>query len=138
MAKDIKLGAFRLLKQSVERTEDFKGQLKITPNINIKSIEKFKSENSKQESIKVDFKFEVDYNGLGNVSLEGRMFLIADSKIIKEVVDGWKDKKLDNEVNLVILNVIMQKASVKALELEDEIGLPFHVQLPRLQLGNKK
>jgi hypothetical protein len=31
----------------------------------------------------------------------------------------------------------MQKSSVKALQLEEEIGLPFHVQLPRLQLGKK-
>lgn len=138
MAKDIKLGAFRFLKQLVERNEDFKGDLKITPNINIKSIEKIKSDSSKQEAIKVDFKFEVDYNGLGKVSLEGRMVLVADSKTVKEAVDGWKDKKLDNEINMVILNIIMQKSSVKALQLEEEIGLPFHVQLPRLQIGKKE
>ncbi len=139
MVKDIRLGAFRFLKQSVERNEDFKGEVKIVPNINIKSLEKFKSDSSsKQESLKVDFRFEVDYNGLGNISLEGRMYLIMDPKVVKEAVDNWKDKKVNSDINLVILNVIMQKCSVKALELEEEIGLPFHVQLPRLQLGNKK
>jgi hypothetical protein len=137
MVKDIKLGSFRFLKQSVERTEDFKGELKITPNINVKSIEKFKSDSSKQEALKVDFKFEVDYNGLGSVLLEGRMILVTDSKTVKEAVDSWKDKKLDSDINLIILNIIMQKSSVKALQLEEEIGLPFHVQLPRLQLGKK-
>jgi len=137
MEKDTKLGAFRFSRQSVERNEEFNGKLKITPNINIKNIEKFKSENSKQESLKVDFKFEVDYNGLGKVSLEGRMFLIVSAQVLKEAVDGWKNKKLDNEINLLILNVIMQKSSVKALQLEEEIGLPFHVQLPRLQVGAK-
>jgi hypothetical protein len=137
MAKEIKLGAFRFLKQTVERNEEFKGELKITPNINIKSIDKFKIESTKQETLKIDFKFEVDYNELGKVSLEGRMILIADPKLVKETIEGWKDKKLDSEIKVIILNIIMQKSSIKALQLEEEIGLPFHIQLPKLQLGKK-
>lgn len=137
MAKEIKLGAFRFLKQSVERNEDFKDSLKITPGINVKNIESFKSESSKAEALKVDFKFNVDYNGLGSVSLEGRMILLTDSKTVKEVVDSWKSKKLDNETNTIILNIIMHKCSVKALELEEDIGLPLHVQIPRLKLQAK-
>jgi hypothetical protein len=138
MAKEIRLAGFRYLKINVERNEELKGDLKITPNINIRSIEKFKSENSKQELLQVDFEFGIDYASLGKLDLAGKMFLVVDPKTMKESLEGWKNKKLDNEINLVILNTIMQKASLKALELEEEMNLPPHVQLPRLQLGKQE
>lgn len=137
MTQEIKLVGFRYTKLNVERNEELKGELKITPNINIQSIEKFKSD-SKQEIIQIDFQFGIDYTSLGKVELNGKMFLAVDSKTIKEILDGWKNKKLDNKINLIILNTIMQKASLKALELEEEMNLPPHIQLPRLQLGEKK
>lgn len=139
MAKnnEIKLASFKFLKQSVERNEDYKGDLKISPHINISDINEFKPEGTKQESLKIDFKFEIDYNGMGKVVLKGRMFLVMDNKLVKETVKAWKDKKLDNDMNLLILNIIMRKSSIKALQLEDEIGLPAHMQLPMLQLDKK-
>ena len=140
MAREIKLASFHYLKVSGERKEDFSGELKITPNINIKSIEKFDSDKKqgKQDILKVEFGFEVNYSDLGKVSLEGLLFLIVDSKTLKEAVEGWKAKKLDSEIHSVILNTIMQKASLKSIELEEEVGLPCHIQIPRLQLDKQK
>jgi len=137
MAQEIKLVGFKYTKLNVERNEEEKGELKITPNININSIDKFKSE-SKQEVLEIKFTFGIDYSSLGKVELSGRMLLATDSKTVREAIDGWKNKKLDNNINLIILNVIMQKASIKALELEEEMNLPPHVQLPRLQIGKKE
>lgn len=137
MVQEIKLVGFKYNKLNVERNEELKGELKITPNKNIQSVEKFKSE-SKQEILQINFQFNIDYSSLGKIELSGKMFLATDSKTHKDALDGWKDKKLDNKINLVILNTIMQKASLKALELEEEMNLPPHIQLPRLQLGEKK
>lgn len=137
MVQEIKLVGFRYSKLNVERNEESNGELKITPNINIESIEKFNSE-SKQDILQVNFQFGIDYSSLGKIELKGKMFLASNSKIIKEALDGWKNKKLDNQINLIILNTIMQKASLKALELEEEMNLPPHIQLPKLQLGEKK
>jgi hypothetical protein len=75
---------------------------------------------------------------LGKNELEGRFVLLTDPKLITEVLNGWKDKKISNEINTIILNIIMQKASLKALELEDSMNLPPHIQLPRMQLGKKE
>lgn len=138
MTQDIKLLNFKYNKVFVERNDDFKGELKITPNINIKNIEKHKIESSKQETLKIEFGFNVDYDLMGKIELEGKMHLLAEPSIIKEAIDGWKDKKLSDSINLLILNVIMQKASVKALGLEEEMNFPPHVQLPRLQLSKKE
>ena len=137
MVREIKLASFHYLKLNGERKENFDGELRIAPNINIKSIDKFDSD-KKQDVVKIVFSFEVDYGELGKINLEGFMLLIVDSKTLKDVVDGWKAKKLDNEINLTIINVIMQKASIKAIQLEDELGLPSHIQIPRLQLGKKE
>ncbi len=137
MVQEIKLVGFKYTKINVERNEENKGELKITPNINIQSIDKLKSE-SKQEILEIKFNFGIDYSSLGKIELAGRMLLSTDSKTSKDALEGWKNKNLDNNINLIILNVIMQKASVKALELEEEMNLPPHIQLPRLQLGEKK
>jgi len=137
MEQEIKLVGFKYTKISVERNEENKGELKITPNINIQSIEKVKSE-VKQEILQINFQFGIDYSSLGKLDLNGKLFLAADSKTVKDALEGWKNKKLDSKINLIILNVIMQKASVKALQLEEEMNLPPHIQLPRLQLGKKE
>lgn len=137
MAQEIKLVAFKYTKINVERNDESKGELKITPNINIQSIDKLKSE-SKQEILEIKFNFGIDYSSLGKIELAGKMLLSADSKTVKDALEGWKNKKLDNNFNMIILNVIMQKASIKALQLEEEMNLPPHMQLPRLQLGKKE
>jgi len=137
MVQEIKLIGFKYNKLIVERNEENKGDLKITPNINIQSIDKFKSE-SKQDILEVKFNFNIDYSSLGKIELTGRLLLSVDSKTLKDAIEGWKNKKLDNNINMIILNVIMQKASIKALQLEEEMNLPPHIQLPRLQLGKKE
>lgn len=136
MAKDIKLAGVNFYKVTAEKNPEYKDKIEIKPSINIANIEEHKA--SKADICKVDFNFGVNYGGLGKIELSGAIFLAMDGKSLKETLKGWKDKKVDNEMNVLILNVIMQKASLKALQLEEEIGLPPHVSLPRLQLGNSK
>jgi hypothetical protein len=136
MAKDIKLAAVNFYKVSAEKNPDFKDKISVKPSINIANIEEYKA--AKTDACKVDFNFGISYGDLGKVELSGAIFLTMDSKTLKETLKSWKDKKMDNDTNLMILNVIMQKASLKALQLEEDLGLPPHVSLPRLQLGSKK
>ena len=137
MAQDVKLLAFHLTKTLAQRNEDFDGELKITPNMNLSSIEKEKIEAIKQDVLKIKFNFSIDYGDLGKVEADGTMMLQVDSKTLKETLSSWKKKSIDPQFQLMVLNIIMQKASLKALQLEEEIGLPPHIQLPRLQLGEK-
>ena len=133
MTQEIRLLGFSLTKLEAEKKPDFKGKLEVASNINILKIEKFKPELAKQESLKIEFSFDIDYKELGKVVLQGIIFLLVDTKTMKKVLTSWKDKKLDSEFQLIVLNLIMQKASLKAFQLEEELGLPLHVQLPRLQ-----
>ena len=134
--KEIRLIGFTLTKAKVEKNPNFKGQIKIKSDMKINSIEKDKLDLVKQETIKVGFDFEVDYNDMGKVEISGILGLILDAKSQKEILSQWKSKKIQPELQIPILNTILQKCSVKALELENEFGLPFHMQMPRLTPAN--
>ncbi len=138
MTRDIQILGFNYSKLSAQKYPDFKGKLEINPNINIASIEKHELSLIKQDAVKVKFSFNIKYKDLADVLLEGEMVLRIDSKTQKEILKGWKDKALELELQTMILNIIMQKASVRAIELEEEMGLPIHIRIPRLEISKKE
>jgi hypothetical protein len=50
----------------------------------------------------------------------------------------WKKKEMPNAMRLPIFNFILRKCTAKALTLQDELGLPTHIPLPRFDLEEKK
>ena len=138
MAKDIQVLGFNFTKISAERYPDFKGKLEISPHINISSIDEHKLSLIKQEAVKIVFTFAIKYKDLADIKLEGDIILRVDSKTQKEMIKGWKDKNLDQEIQTMILNLIMQKASIRAIELEEEMNLPIHIKIPRLEVSKKE
>lgn len=130
--KEIKISSFRYTKIFIEKISDLFTNLKINSNINLKDIEKGKSNS---DSLKISFGFNIEYVDLCKIELEGSFILLADQKILKKILNEWKDKKLSEDINNIIFNIIMQKASLKALELEDELGVPPHIQLPKIQIN---
>jgi hypothetical protein len=138
MSREISLLGISYNKISIEKKPDFKGKLQITPSINISSIEKQELSLLKQDSIKVKFSFNIKYSELANILLEGEIILRTDAKTQKEILKTWKDKSLDSEIQSLILNIIMQKASIKAIQLEEEMNLPLHIKIPRLEISKKE
>jgi hypothetical protein len=134
MAKDIKLIGFNFLKANVERNPEFKGDLKMKSDMKILSVEKDKLDLVKQETIKIGFEFKIDYGDLGKLELQGTLGLMLDSKTQKDLLSQWKENKISEELQVPILNIILQKSTLKALQLEEEFNLPLHMQLPRLDV----
>ena len=135
MAKEIRLIGFNFTKISAERNSEYNGKIETKSNIDIIKMEKVKTPATKQDSLKVDFSVEVDYGELGKVELYGNLFLMADSKIIKETVSAWEGKRQPTDLQLGIVNIILQKTSIKAFQIEEEIGLPIHLKnlFPRVK-----
>lgn len=131
--QEVTVAGFHITKTHAERNTSFKGKLEISPNININNIEKFKTEQSKQELLKILFDFGISYKDLGNVSVTGELYLSTDSKTLKEALAAWKDKDHTANTHIAIMNIIMQKSSIKAFQLEEEVGLPPHITLPVLR-----
>ena len=63
--------------------------------------------------------------------------IAMDSKEVKDVLKEWKDKKLNESFRISIFNIILRKASVKALQLEEDINIPPHFSLPFLNTNKE-
>lgn len=126
---DMRLIDSKFVKIDAFRDPNFSGKLELSTNIQINSIEK--SEKSK-EMLKINYNFEVNYKTLGKITLNGILFVLSDNKTIKTILKNKEDKKYDTPEYLTITNLIIQKASIKAFELEEELNLPIHIKLPTL------
>ena len=51
---------------------------------------------------------------------------------------GWKDKEIPEEFRIAIFNIILRKASVRALQLEEELNLPYHMPFPSIKSQEEK
>jgi len=126
---------FNLTKMSVEDlripNKPVEG-VKINTSMDILSIAEVKSPlKSKDETLTVEFDFKVNYEpDFAKVYIKGKALIALDPKEAKEVMKGWKDKKLTDDFRLFVFNLILRKATLKALELEDELNLPLHMPMP--------
>ncbi|MBI2044035.1 hypothetical protein HYT24_01590 [Candidatus Pacearchaeota archaeon] len=133
----MKVIGFNFNKVSIEKkTEDFK-EIKVNaPSIDIRDIKQVKSPvfSMKEDVFEVKFTYSVKYlPDIAEVSLAGSMLLVVDQKVSKELAKEWKNKKVPAEQRLFILNIIVRKATLKAIELEDELNLPTHIHIPTIK-----
>lgn len=132
---NIKYAGSKITRIDATRNPDFDGKLTMETNIHLSSIEPVKEA---KDTLKASYAFEVSYGDLGSVKLEGILYLTAPSKVAKELQKSIKDKKFDTPENVLITNMIIQKASVKAFEVEEELGLPIHIRLPTVDFQKKE
>ncbi len=93
-----------------------------------------------QEALRVLFKFSVTYHDSsqkkevkqGEVSFEGTIIIATPRGQAKDIIKGWKKKELPTDVQFPLFNLILRRCTPKALDLEDQVGLPTHIPLPHL------
>ena len=131
---------FNFEKLSAERYKEVKGDIKIKHNLNIVDVKDHKvSLDKKQEVLKFDFEFNLEYTpNIGKINIKGSMLYTENVKKLKEIKQEWeKSKKLPNEIFAGLFNTILAKSNIKALELSQEINLPPHLPLPRIDQQQK-
>ena len=136
----MRLAGFSFKKISIEKLSDSFKEVKINSKINISDIEPLKTEaiQEKEGVIEITFTYHVDYNpSIAKIEIGGRVLLVAEKEKIKEIEESWKNKKMTEEFRIALFNIILRKANIKALELEEEIGLPLHIPLPTLKRQKK-
>ncbi len=132
----MKILGFNFNKVGAEKMEGGKGEIKINTSINISKIEKIKSPpiKTKEEIFGVSFEYSINYDpSFAKLTFAGSIIISVDSKLAKEVEKDWKDKKMPEDFKMGLFNVIFRKANIKALQLEDELGLPLHLPMPTLK-----
>jgi len=132
------IAGFGFKKILVDKHKDPSPGLKLDVKLNIKDITKKQIELQGQKAIDVHFIFNVLFDPkIADLELEGDLVYIDSEEKIKDILDSWKKKELTDEVKTRIFNFLMAKCNVKALALEDEFNLPYHLPLPRLNPGQE-
>jgi len=115
--------------------------LEVKTNIDISEIKEVKQDNMliKDEFIGVQFIFNVNYNpDFAKINLSGNVLFTVDKKLSKDILKQWKDKKIQEDFRTLLFNIILRKANLKALELEEEMNLPLHIPMPSLKKQETK
>ena len=132
---------FNFSKINVERKGKIKGQIRVKNNVDIMDV---RGETlllkDKKKVASVSFMFGVSYEpGIGEILINGNVLYLDKEKVIDETLRLWKEeKKLLKEASVEVLNVVMVRCNVKALELSEELGLPPHMQMPKVNFERTK
>jgi len=129
----MKIIGFSIKKFLAEVKESKRTNLEVTSNLNLEEIKELRIEPTKQQSILISFKFYVEYKpNVARIEIKGQLILLDDENKTSEIMKAWKNKKLLEEIKLPILNFILEKCNIRSLGIEEELGLPLHIPLPKL------
>ena len=137
----MRLAGFNFTKINVEKKANNLKDVTVATGIDILDLQEADSGffKSSDELITIKFEYNVTYEkDIALLKFQGNLIVSVESKQAKEVLKQWKDKKIPEEFRLSIFNIILRKASVKALQFEEEFGLPFHIPFPSLKPQEKK
>lgn len=129
----MKIIGFHLKKVLAEKISPLKGKLEIKQGLNIEDITEEKASFSDKPTLKFDFNFSIDYNpDIAKLELKGSVLVLDEKEEAKEIIKDWKKKKFEHPIKLALFNFIMDRCNIKALNLQDELNLPFHIPFPKL------
>ena len=137
----MRLIGFNFNKINVGKFSNKFKDLKVNTNIDIKDIKEINSNlfNTEEEFIGVRFNYEVVYDPkIAKIDLAGDVLFAVKSKISKEILKQWKDKEMPEDFRITLFNIILKKSNLKALQLEDEMNLPLHINMPSLKKQETK
>lgn len=127
---------FNLTKLYIEKKENITGKWSVNTKIDIKEVkeEKVKLVEDKQV-VRLEFEYSINYDPkIAEISFKGIILLMDDPKKTKEMINEWsKKREVLSDIKLQIFNSIFYKCNIKALQLEEDINLPPHLQLPTIK-----
>jgi hypothetical protein len=116
----------------------------INTNITFTDVQKEKIEVLKDaDALKTKFKFTVEYSDQDNkesknneVALEGFLTLSVSKDESIDFLKQWKKKEVPKDKVIPLYNYILKRCSIKALQLEEDLGLPPHMPVPQVKPTN--
>lgn len=131
---------FNFNRISIEKKGKRPAELKINTNVDVDQIKELNSDllKTKEIMLGINFSYDIDYSpGFAKIELSGNALISVDSKTAKKVLKQWKNKEMPEDFRVPLFNLIISKSSVKALQLEEEMALPYHIPLPRVNPQDK-
>lgn len=141
---------FKLTKIQANTLKTFKFPFSVDTNLHFDSIEKEKSDLLKSKEMaslifictisyhhnqnKSEKQDEKKENKQAEIILEGAITISLSQEESKELFKSWKKKELPKQFREPIFNIIWRKCMLRSLSLEDELGIPAHINLPHIKL----
>ncbi len=99
------------------------------------------------EGLKLNFKLSIDYtlqdekkqekqdkqDKQGEISFEGYLIISASKEESKNIQKSYKKKQMSPTLLAPLYNFLLKKCTPKAMNLEDEIGLPLHIPIHQIK-----
>ncbi|MGV8142456.1 MAG: hypothetical protein ACP5NS_02355 [Candidatus Pacearchaeota archaeon] len=93
------------------------------------------------DCLRASFKFSIIYTDPNNKAAEsknelkfvGSLLLSVSKDDAKEFLKTWKNKELPKDKTIPLYNYILKRCSVRALQLEEELGLQPHIPFPQVR-----
>ena len=127
---------YRLDKITIQKKNKPKGPIEAKNNLKVTNIvEESIPSLTKEKALNIQFTFLVNYEpNIASLEIAGSVTYMNDQKTIKEIMENWaKNKKIKKEIAAPVFNFVLSKCNVKALRLEEDLELPFHVPIPRIK-----
>jgi hypothetical protein len=124
----------------VKKNKDVVSPIKINTNIEIKDIRQTELDFFKGKDLfTFDYLFKIVYEpDFAEIEFEGGiLILIEDQTILKDILKEWKNKQVPEDIKFVLMNIIFNKCNLKALQLEEDVGLPPHLPSPQIKKPEK-
>lgn len=112
-----------------------KGRVEIKSGVNLKDVyqKDFFAAGEKKSGLNFDFTFTADYSGAGKIEVDGAVFFVEDKKVLDKLEKQWKkDKKIEDEAIVPILNRAMSIGYIEAIILADRVKLPSPLRMPMI------
>lgn len=132
---------FHYTKLSVEMHQPLRGKISVKNDLNIQDVKEQPLPGVKgpHKTVSFQFVFTVSYAPhIADIVITGDVYYAAAPKVIDDVLATWKSKKkVSSDVSLDVLNYALQKCNIRALEMSQELNLPLHLPLPKVDFQKK-
>jgi hypothetical protein len=133
----MKLVGFNFTKIHADKTsQENPKKLNANTNIDISEIKEVKSDmfNSQEVLFGVKFDYKISYEpNFAEILFSGLSLVSVSKEESDEILNFWKKQQIPDKFKVPLFNFILKKSNLRALQLEDELGLPPHVPLPSIK-----
>ncbi|MBN2457509.1 hypothetical protein JXB31_00070 [Candidatus Woesearchaeota archaeon] len=134
---------FNFTSIKAERSNPIKGKIGVQNSVKIEDIKESDLivGSNKNKTMIFEFIYTSKYSpNIGEITLKGSLVMMADPKKVVEVVTAWKsgkkeEKNLPKDVMAPVINTVLNKCSIMALQMTREVNLPPQIQLPKVKVN---
>jgi len=92
------------------------------------------------EALKIKFKHNLSYDSteekkdqkLAEIVFEGNLIMSLTKEELKDIMKLWKKKEVPEGLRMTLSNIILERCTAKTIQLQQELNIPSHIALPRI------